>query len=220
MPSLRVAVLASGHGSNLQALLDSLTESTSPARVALVVSNRAGAGAVERAARAGVPTATIAEDGQDGPRLLTLLEQHGIGLVVLAGYLKKVPDAVVAAYRGRMLNVHPALLPAFGGAGMYGRRVHEAVLASGARISGVTVHLVDEQYDHGRILAQWPVPVRPGDTPEKLAARVLEAEHRLLPAVVQAFARCGIAPVCSLAADGLVPTSSLPQRFLDALTIA
>lgn len=220
MPPLQVAVLASGQGSNLQALLDAFGEATAPARIALVVSNRAGAGALERAARAKVPTATIAEDGQDAARLLALFGQHGIGLVVLAGYLKKVPDAVVAAYQGRMLNVHPALLPAFGGAGMYGRRVHEAVLASGARISGVTVHLVDEQYDHGRILAQWPVPVRPGDTPEALAARVLEAEHRLLPWVVWAFARCGTAPVCSFVADGLGPSPSLPQRFDDALTIA
>ena len=119
-----------------------------------------------------------------------------------------------------MLNVHPALLPAFGGPGMYGKRVHEAVLASGARITGVTVHLVDEQYDHGRILAQWPVPVRPGDTADSLAARVLAAEHKLLPAVVQAFARRGAAPVCSVSTDSLGPALSLPPRLDDALTIA
>jgi phosphoribosylglycinamide formyltransferase-1 len=220
MPPLQVAVLASGHGSNLQALLDAFRDPAAPARIALVISNKAGAGALERARQDGVPTATIAEDGQDVDRLLALLTQRGIGLVVLAGYLKKVPDSVVAAFRGRMLNVHPALLPCFGGAGMYGRRVHEAVLASGARVSGVTVHLVDELYDHGRILAQWPVPVRPGDTADTLAARVLEAEHKLLPAVVSAFARCGGAPVVSLAADALGPVPSLPPRFDDALTIA
>ncbi len=217
---LKVAVLASGHGSNLQALLDAFSAPSAPATIALVVSNKPDAGALDRARRAGVPTATIAQDGQDAAGLLALLERHGAALVVLAGYLKKVPDAVVKAYRGRMLNVHPALLPAFGGAGMYGRRVHEAVLASGARVTGVTVHLVDEQFDHGRILAQWPVPVRPADTAETLAARVLEAEHRLLPAVVAAFARCGAATACSLAAEALGPAPALPSRFDDALTTA
>jgi formyltetrahydrofolate-dependent phosphoribosylglycinamide formyltransferase len=217
---LRVAVFASGHGSNLQALLDAFREPAAPARIALVVSNKGAAGALDRAQRAGVATATIPEDGQDADGLLALLARHDIALVVLAGYLKRVPDRVVAAYRGRMLNVHPALLPCFGGAGMYGRRVHEAVLASGARITGVTVHLVDEQYDHGRILAQWPVPVHAGDTAETLAARVLEAEHRLLPAVVGAFARCGGEPRCFLAADALGPAPSLQPDFADALTIA
>jgi len=220
VPPLRVAVLVSGHGSNLQALLDAFREPSAPATIALVISNKAGAGALDRARRASVPTATIAEDGQDAATLLALLARHGVGLVVLAGYLKKVPAEVVAAFRGRMLNVHPALLPCFGGVGMYGRRVHEAVLASGARISGVTVHVVDEQYDHGRILAQWPVPVRPGDTAETLAARVLEAEHRLLPAVVGAFARCGAEPVCSLAAEAFGPAPSLQPEFADALTVA
>ena len=110
---------------------------------------------------------------------------------MLAGYLKLVPAAVIARYRGRIINIHPALLPAFGGPGMYGRRVHEAVLASGARESGATVHLVDEVYDRGAILAQARVPVLPGDTPERLAARVLEVEHRLLPAVVLAAAAGG-----------------------------
>jgi len=220
MPPLQVAVLASGHGSNLQALLDGLADPASPARIRLVISNRVSAGALERATRAGIPTASIAEDGQDAPRLLALLAGHHIDLVVLAGYLKRVPDSVVAAYRGRMLNVHPALLPTFGGAGMYGRRVHEAVLASGARVTGVTVHLVDEQYDHGTILAQWPVPVRAGDSADVLAARVLAVEHRLLPAVVRAYARRGAAPVCSVSGEAFAPaTTDLPQ-FDDALTIA
>jgi formyltetrahydrofolate-dependent phosphoribosylglycinamide formyltransferase len=220
MPPLQVAVLASGNGSNLQALIDAFSGADAPAKVALVISNKPGAGALDRARAAGIPAETIGADGQDAAALLALLARHRTGLVVLAGWLKRVPDAVVAAYRGRMLNVHPALLPAFGGAGMYGRRVHEAVLASGARITGVTVHLVDEHYDHGRILAQWPVPVRPGDTADTLAARVLEAEHRLLPAVVAAFARCGGAKVSSLVSEALGPTPSLPQRFDDALTVA
>jgi len=215
---LRVAVLASGHGSNLQALLDAFAAPAAPARIALVVSNKPGSGALERAAGAHVPTAVIAEDGRDADSLLALLARHEIGLVVLAGYLKMVPGRVVAAYRGRMLNVHPALLPSFGGPGLYGRRVHEAVLASGSRVSGVTVHLVDEQYDHGPIVAQWPVPVRRSDTAETLAARVLEAEHRLLPAVVAAFARCGGEPHLSLVSDAFAPASQLPPDFADALT--
>jgi len=215
---LQVAVLASGHGSNLQALLDAFAAPAAPARIALVVSNQAAAGALERAQRARVPTATIAADGQDADGLLALLARHDVGLVVLAGYLKKVPERVVAAYRGRMLNVHPALLPSFGGPGMYGRRVHEAVLASGARVSGVTVHLVDEQYDHGPIVAQWPVPVRPADTAATLAARVLEAEHRLLPALVAAFARCGGEPRRALAAAAFAPAATIQPDFADALT--
>jgi folate-dependent phosphoribosylglycinamide formyltransferase PurN len=114
-----------------------------------------------------------------------------VDLLVLAGYVKLVPPDVVAAYKGRIVNVHPALLPAFGGKGMYGARVHQAVLASGVRETGATVHLVDEIYDHGATLAQARVPVLPGDTPQLLARRVLELEHRLLPAVVLAAAAAG-----------------------------
>ncbi|HTT68787.1 MAG TPA: phosphoribosylglycinamide formyltransferase [Gemmatimonadales bacterium] len=217
---MRVAVLASGQGSNLQALLDATRDPSPAAVIALVVANRPGAGALVRAAAAGIPTATIAEDGQDAARLLALLAEHAIELVVLAGWLKKVPDAVVRAFRGRMLNVHPALLPAFGGAGMYGRRVHEAVLRSGAQVSGATVHLVDDQYDHGEIVAQWPVPVRADDTPETLAARVLAVEHRLLPAVVLAFARLGAVPGAGALAVALgrpAPSTTLPRTLDDAL---
>jgi formyltetrahydrofolate-dependent phosphoribosylglycinamide formyltransferase len=182
-------VLASGRGSNLQALLDAMRPATAPGEIVLVISIVAAAGALARAREAGVATAVICPDGQDAAELLGLLRECRAALVVLTGYLKRVPDAVVAAFRGRMLNVHPALLPAFGGPGMYGRKVHEAVLASGMRVSGATVHVVDEQYDHGPVLAQWPVPVRSGDTPETLAHRVLEVEHRLLPAVVRAACR-------------------------------
>lgn len=185
----RVAVCASGGGSNLQALLDRL-QGEVPARVALVLSNRNDAGALERARRAGVPAEVLA-DPQDASEWLTRLGRREVDLVVLAGYLKLVPPGVVQKYRGRMVNIHPALLPAFGGAGMYGRRVHEAVLRSGASESGPTVHLVDEVYDQGEILAQRRVPVLPGDLPDTLAARVLEEEHRLLPEVVLAAARAG-----------------------------
>jgi len=182
---VRVAVLVSGGGTNLQALLDTLQHSPD-ARVARVISNRPGAGALERARRAGVP-ATVLRDPANGAELLDALGDAQ--LVVLAGYLKLVPRAVVSHFRGRMINIHPALLPDFGGPGMYGHHVHAAVLASGARESGVTVHFVDEEFDRGPIIAQEKVPVQPDDTPETLAARVLEAEHRVLPRVVLELAR-------------------------------
>jgi len=187
--TMRVAVAVSGRGSNLEALLKALGAGA-PARVALVLSDRAGAPALERAREHGIP-AEVLPDPSDGSDWLERLEQHRIELVVLAGYLRLVPADVIARYRDRIVNIHPALLPAFGGRGMYGRRVHEAVLASGARESGATVHLVDEVYDRGAILAQRRVPVLSGDTPDRLAARVLEVEHRLLPAVVLAAAAAG-----------------------------
>jgi phosphoribosylglycinamide formyltransferase 1 len=186
---LRVAVLASGEGSNLQALLDACRP-PSAARVVLVASDRGDAHALARARGAGVATHGIA-DPNDGAALTQLLGGHGVELVVLAGYLKLIPRDVVTAFAGRMINVHPALLPAFGGHGMYGARVHREVLASGATLSGATVHLVNAEYDRGPIVAQWPVPVHPGDTAESLAARVREVEHRLLPAVVLAAAATG-----------------------------
>jgi len=182
---VRVAVLVSGGGTNLQALLDALRDSPL-ARVARVVSNRPDAGALGRARRAGVP-ATVLRDPGDAAELLAALADAQ--LVVLAGYLKLVPAAVVSRFRGRIINIHPALLPDFGGPGMYGRRVHAAVLASGAKESGATVHFADEAFDRGAIIAQEKVRVEPGDTPDTLAARVLEAEHRLLPKVVLDLAR-------------------------------
>jgi formyltetrahydrofolate-dependent phosphoribosylglycinamide formyltransferase len=187
--TMRVAVAASGRGSNLEALLRTLGTGT-PARVVLVLSDRAAAGALTLARSHGVATQVLA-DPANPDEWLDPLERAAADLVVLAGYLKLVPRGVVERYRGRIVNIHPALLPAFGGRGMYGRRVHEAVLASGARESGASVHLVDEVYDRGEVLARARVPVLPGDDPDRLAARVLEAEHRLLPAVVLAAARAG-----------------------------
>lgn len=184
------AVFASGSGSNLQALLDAEVAGAAPWTTRLVVSDREGAGALDRARTAGVETRVIAPTGtaeNEAPvgdaasRTLAALEGAGVEVVFLAGYLKLVPAPVVERFRNRMLNIHPALLPAFGGKGMWGRRVHEAVLSSGARITGPTVHVVDERYDEGRILTQWPVPVLADDTPASLAARVLAEEHRLYP---------------------------------------
>ena len=179
---MRIAVAISGGGSNLQALLDALPAGA-PARIALVVSNTPKAGGLARATARGVSTLVL-DDPADGEEWLRHLEAHGIDLLVLAGYLKLVPPAVIAAYARRVLNIHPALLPAFGGPGMYGKRVHQAVLDAGQTESGCTVHLVEEEYDRGEILAQLRVPVLPGDTAETLAVRVLVAEHQLLPRIV------------------------------------
>jgi folate-dependent phosphoribosylglycinamide formyltransferase PurN len=153
--------------------------------VELVVSDRPAAGALARARDAAEAALVIPVSGRDAQEVetetLTGLRDRGIQAIVLAGYLRLLPAGVVRAFPRRILNIHPALLPAFGGKGMYGRRIHEAVLASGARVSGVTIHYVDEAYDTGSILAQWPVPVLADDTPESLAARVLAVEHFLYP---------------------------------------
>ena len=187
--SMRVAVCISGSGSNLAALLDDFGQG-SDAEIVLVISNRPSAGGLERARERGVPAVVLGHP-DDEVEWIALLERHQVQLIVLAGYLKLVPGAVIQRWQGRILNVHPGPLPAFGGRGMYGLRVHEAVLASGQTESAATVHIVDEEYDRGPVLASAPVPVLPGDTPETLAARVLKAEHRLLPAVVRAAARAG-----------------------------
>lgn len=187
--SVRVAVFASGGGTNLQALLDHFEGGRRGATVALVLSDRPSAGALRRAGEAGVPTRVVPVADREPDAIAgdtaEALEGAGADLVALAGYVRLVPAALVRRWGGRMVNVHPALLPAFGGKGMYGARVHRAVLAAGCRVSGPTVHLVSERYDEGRILAQWPVPVLPGDTPESLGARVLRAEHALYPAAVE-----------------------------------
>ena len=191
MTRARIAVLASGGGSNLQAIVDHLA-ALGEARhgdVVLVASNRPDAGALARAGRAGIANVVLrSPHAPDGLELGAALAAHRAQLVVLAGYMRLVPPDVTVAYRGRMLNVHPALLPDFGGAGMYGPRVHRAVLQTGATFSGPSVHFVDEVYDHGAVIAQWPVPVLAHDDEHTLAARVLRAEHLLFPRVVQAVA--------------------------------
>lgn len=193
MSPIVIGVLASGGGTNLQAILDSVDAGRLSAHVAVVISNNSTCGAMERARNRAIPAihlsrATVASEEELDRAVLDALKDHLVQLVVLAGYMKKVGPQTIQAYRGRILNIHPALLPAFGGAGMYGRRVHEAVIASGASVSGVTVHLVDENYDHGPVVAQREVPVCAGDTAETLAARVLGQEHVLYPQVIQWFA--------------------------------
>ena len=185
----RLAVLASGRGSNLQTIIDHFDNLAREriAKVALVASNRADSPALIRAATSSIDIASF-DATDDGTELRALLHKNRIDLVVLAGYLKKIPSTVTREYAGRMMNIHPALLPAFGGEGMYGAKVHEAVIASGATESGVTVHLVDEDYDRGPIVAQWRVPVEKSDTAESLAARVLEVEHVVYPRAVEMVA--------------------------------
>lgn len=173
----RLAVLISGGGRTLANLHDRIAAGLLPARIELVIASRDCPG-VHLARSRGLRT--VIEPGRIGAeRLLALLRQARADWVVLAGYLQRVP--VPEEYRGRMINIHPALLPAFGGRGMYGRHVHEAVLRSGAGESGCTVHLVDEEYDHGPIILQKRCPVLPTDTPDTLAARVFELEKEALP---------------------------------------
>ena len=187
--TVRIGVLASGMGTNLQAIIDYLAARAADgvARIAVVAANRESAGALDRARAASIPAEVF--DGADGGEALTeLLTRYSVDLLVLAGYLKKIPPPIVSAYHGRMINVHPGLLPEFGGPGMYGAKVHAAVLASGARSTGVTAHFVDDEYDHGLVIAQWRVPVNHDDTAESLAARILQVEHELYPRVVEMVA--------------------------------
>lgn len=185
----RVAVLASGGGSNLQAILDHqhALGAAASAHVVLVASDQLDAGALDRARAAGIAAVYLDRTART-TGLSALLETHHIEIVVLAGYLRLVPADVVSHYRGRILNVHPALLPAFGGPGMYGHRVHEAVIARGERLTGPTVHFVDERYDEGPIIAQFRIRIHAEDTAESLARRVLLIEHQLYPRVIEAVA--------------------------------
>ena len=187
---VRVAVLASGGGTNLQALLDGLNGAKNKAaRVSRVISNRSDAGALDRGRQAGVPTYALSDPTNADEYLEAIGDAQ---LVVLAGYLKLVPSAVVSRFDWRMINIHPALLPEFGGPGMYGIKVHQAVLAAGKKESGASIHYVTEEYDRGEVIARARVPVLPGDTAETLAARVLTAEHRLLPHVVTVMSLMGL----------------------------
>ena len=183
---MRLAFFASGGGSNVQAILDAIDSRQLDATPVVLISDRDGCGALARAETRGIPTAVLrprdyADDSAFGVGLLDLLLQLDADTIALAGYLKKIPVSVVQAFSGRILNVHPSLLPAFGGPGYYGRFVHQAVLDAGCRVSGATVHLVDAEYDTGPILLQGCVPVEDSDTPDSLAARVLPVEHALFP---------------------------------------
>lgn len=165
----------------MQALIDGCREGRINGRVVVVIGTRAAAPAIERARAAGVPTAIVRpgrDDAEYAERLLQVLRAHDVDLICLAGYMRLLPQRVVEEYAWRVVNIHPALLPKFGGKGMYGSHVHEAVLAAGERVSGCTVHFVDALYDHGPVILQTEVPVLPDDTPETLAARILPEEHK------------------------------------------
>jgi len=211
--SSSIAVLASGRGSNLQSLLDYLAMHSSNGTVTLVASDRPDAGALALARTRDIKTCALDMGTRHEALLAALLDNHAADIIVLAGYLRLVPSSVIQSFRGRMLNVHPALLPAFGGKGMYGSRIHRAVLASGARVSGATVHFVDEVYDRGAIIAQWPVPVYGDDTETTLAARVLRAEHALLPRVVDRVAGGRIALGADNRVRGVMDTPAPKDAF-------
>ena len=186
--SLSLGVLASGSGSNLQAILDATEQGRLDARVAVVVSDNPEAYALERARRHGVPAVVVpfgesATREEHDRRVLRALREHGVDTVALAGYMRLVSRVLLAAFPDRVLNIHPALLPAFPGL-----HVHEKVLAHGVKFSGCTVHFVDEGMDTGPIIIQAVVPVRDDDTPETLAARILREEHRIYPQALQYLA--------------------------------
>ena len=180
-----IAVLASGSGTNAENIIRYFREKGS-ACVALVLTNRQNAFVLERAKGLGVPCVWFAKsDWESGELVLSTLREHDIDFVVLAGFLARVPDNILHAYPNKMINIHPSLLPKFGGKGMYGDRVHEAVIASGEKESGITIHYTNEHYDEGGIICQQKCPVLPGDTPEELAQRIHRLEYEYYPKVIE-----------------------------------
>ena len=187
-----IAVFASGGGSNFQSIHRLIQSGEVPGHIVLTVSNNPYSGAIDYARKYNISTLIINKVRYPNPVkqeefLIKALMENDVDLICLSGYMKLLPKNIVHKYQNCILNIHPALLPQFGGKGFYGINVHQAVIASGAEISGVTVHFVDEEYDHGKIIAQEKVEVRIEDTAETLAERVLEVEHKLYPQVVKAF---------------------------------
>jgi phosphoribosylglycinamide formyltransferase 1 len=190
---IKLAVLASGGGSNFKAILDKINENKLAAKVVLVISNNSQSGAMEKAKAAQIQALHLApsafsNEAQYTQALHAHLDGVQADLILLAGYMKRIPESVIGKYKNRILNIHPALLPAFGGKGMYGHHVHEAVISYGAKVTGVTIHLVDIEYDHGPIVMQKTADVLPNDTAETLAARVLKVEHDTYWRAIQLFA--------------------------------
>jgi phosphoribosylglycinamide formyltransferase-1 len=189
MNKLKLGFLASHGGSNMQSIIDACKSGKINAMPVVVISNNSNSMALERAKNEGIPSYHISQKKYPDPdsldkAIIDVLEKYEVDLVILAGYMKKLGNKVIQRFKGKILNIHPALLPKYGGEGMYGRFVHEAVIKNKEKESGCTVHIVDEVYDHGRILGQAKVPVLPDDTPETLAARVLEQEHLLYPSII------------------------------------
>jgi phosphoribosylglycinamide formyltransferase 1 len=192
MPKKKIGVLISGGGTNLQAIIDSCESGIlkDTGEVAAVISNRAGAFGLERAKKHNIPAVFIDPKRSDNSKIYCAeltkeFKKYKVDLICLAGFLSKLEKNFVKEFKGRILNIHPALLPKFGGKGMYGHHVHEAVIAAGDSCSGATVHWVDEEYDHGNIVKQGKVPVFGIDTPETLAKRVLEVEHEIYPEAIK-----------------------------------
>ena len=186
----RIVVLASGSGSNFQAILQAIDRGEVDAEVVRLIASRPAIGAIEKASNSNIPSIVVQRKQFDEPdafenALLTEISSAKPDLIVLAGYLVQIPVSVIRAFENRIINIHPSLLPDFGGKGYYGQKVHEAVITAGKSESGCTVHLVTENYDEGPILAQSKVLVLPGDTPDSLASRVLTEEHKLLPKTIQ-----------------------------------
>jgi phosphoribosylglycinamide formyltransferase-1 len=193
MKKLNLVVLASGGGTNLQAIIDNIEAGKLNAQIKAVISNNSKAGALERARNHNIPAIHLSHKQFATPeefdeKLLSILKENETDLLVLAGYMKMLSPTIIRAYKNRILNIHPALLPSFGGSGMYGIHVHEAVINAGVKVTGVTVHIVDEIYDHGAIVMQKTVPVLDDDTPESLAERVLKVEHQTYSEALQLFA--------------------------------
>lgn len=188
---MNLAFLASNNGSSLRAIVAAIEAGQLPATPRLVVSNRKAAPALEFGRAHGIATLCIptsADPDRADRRLATALSGAGADLVVLSGYLRKLGPATLQAFAGRILNIHPALLPSYGGRGMYGRRVHEAVVAAGERETGATVHLVDDEYDHGAVVAQVRLPIALGETPESVERKVMAAEPGLFVETLQRVA--------------------------------
>ena len=207
-----VALFASGSGSNVAALLDRRYTGAVRPRYRCLIGNNSAAPVMALARARGVPAYHVSRHTHPNraaylARVADILVRHGTELIVLAGYMKLLPGEIVRRWRGRILNIHPALLPRHGGRGMYGLAPHRAVLAAGERETGVTVHLVDEQYDHGRILMQRRVPVRPGDSAETLARRVLPVEHDTYWRAVERAA-AEVAAARERAAAGSMPAAA------------
>ncbi len=182
-----IAILASGSGTNAEAIVDYFSSNNS-IRVVCIISNKANAGVLDRAQRLGIPAYVFSNiEMREGIRPLTLLSELGVNLVVLAGYLNLISEPWLEAYPDRIINIHPALLPHYGGKGMYGQHVHEAVIAAREAQSGITIHLINERYDEGRFLLQATCPVFPSDTPESLAQRIHTLEHRFYPSTIEQF---------------------------------
>ena len=189
---LRLGALASGGGTNLQGIIDACKRGELNAEVCVVISNNSAARALERARSEGIPAyhlSSVTHPGSQDNEICRTLEAHNVDFVLLAGYMRLLGTATLDRYRNRALNSHPALLPKFGGKGMYGSHVHQAVLDAGETVTGVTIHYVDEQYDHGETLAQCEVPVLPDDTLETLEERVKERERRFWIETLQKLAK-------------------------------